>query len=54
MTPMRVGGAGSLEVSEKAFGRDYNQALVHQVVTAYMAAGRSGTKRQSLPSSSIR
>ena len=44
-----VGGkaaAGSLEVSEKAFGREFNEALVHQVVTAYMAAGRAGTKRQ--------
>jgi large subunit ribosomal protein L4 len=40
------GGAGTLEVSEKAFGRDFNEALVHQVVTAYMAAGRAGTKRQ--------
>jgi large subunit ribosomal protein L4 len=38
--------AGSLEVSEKAFGREFNEALVHQVVTAYMAAGRAGTKRQ--------
>ena len=41
------GAAGdSLEVSEKAFGREFNEALVHQVVTAYMAAGRAGTKRQ--------
>jgi large subunit ribosomal protein L4 len=40
------GSARSLEVSEKAFGREYNEALVHQVVTAYMAAGRAGTKRQ--------
>ena len=38
-------GAG-LEVSDKAFGRDFNEALVHQVVTAYMNAGRAGTKRQ--------
>jgi large subunit ribosomal protein L4 len=38
--------AGSLDVSEKAFGREFNEALVHQVVTAYMAAGRAGTKRQ--------
>ena len=38
--------AGSLEVSEKTFGREFNEALVHQVVTAYMAAGRAGTKRQ--------
>lgn len=44
-----VGGSaapGSLEVSEKTFGREFNEALVHQVVTAYMAAGRAGTKRQ--------
>jgi large subunit ribosomal protein L4 len=42
------GGAGAqtLEVSEKAFGRDFNESLVHQIVTAYMAAGRAGTKRQ--------
>ena len=40
------GAAGSLEVSEKAFGREFNEALVHQVVVAYMAAGRAGTKRQ--------
>ena len=38
-------GAG-LEVSDKTFGRDFNEALVHQVVTAYMNAGRAGTKRQ--------
>jgi len=37
---------GSLEVSEKAFGREFNESLVHQVVVAYMAAGRAGTKRQ--------
>jgi large subunit ribosomal protein L4 len=43
-----VNGAGSKEVqvSDAAFGRDYNEALVHQVVTAYMAAGRAGTKAQ--------
>ena len=38
-------GAG-VEVSEKTFGRDFNEALVHQVVVAYMAAGRAGTKAQ--------
>ena len=42
-----VGGAGTgLQVSEATFGRDYNEALVHQVVTAYRNAGRSGTKAQ--------
>ena len=35
-----------LEVSDKTFGREFNEALVHQVVTAYMNAGRAGTKRQ--------
>jgi large subunit ribosomal protein L4 len=39
-------GGNSIEVSEKAFGREFNEALVHQVVTAYMAGGRAGTKRQ--------
>jgi large subunit ribosomal protein L4 len=39
-------GGTTTEVSEKAFGREFNEALVHQVVTAYMAAGRAGTKRQ--------
>jgi large subunit ribosomal protein L4 len=39
------GAAGKdLQVSELAFGRDFNEGLVHQVVTAYMAAGRAGTK----------
>ena len=37
---------GSVEVSEVAFGRDFNEALVHQVVTAYLAGGRQGTRRQ--------
>src|SRR5512145_785144 len=38
--------AGTIEVSDKTFGREFNESLVHQVVTAYMAAGRAGTKRQ--------
>src|SRR6202795_2086555 len=38
--------AGEIQLSDVAFGRAYNEALVHQVVTAYMAAGRSGTKAQ--------
>jgi len=41
-----VNGAGELQVSEATFGRAFNEALVHQVVTAYRAAGRSGTKAQ--------
>ncbi|MBT8408624.1 MAG: 50S ribosomal protein L4 [Alphaproteobacteria bacterium] len=36
----------AVKVSETAFGRDFNESLVHQVVTAYMATGRAGTKAQ--------
>ncbi|MEY2853441.1 MAG: ribosomal protein [Pseudomonadota bacterium] len=39
-------GGAELAVSETTFGAVYNEALVHQLVTAYMAAGRAGTKRQ--------
>ncbi|HWK74332.1 MAG TPA: 50S ribosomal protein L4 [Povalibacter sp.] len=35
-----------VQVSDATFAREYNETLVHQVVTAYMAAGRAGTKRQ--------
>src|SRR5271156_5148472 len=38
--------AGEIQLSDVAFGRAYNEALVHQVVTAYLAAGRAGTKAQ--------
>lgn len=36
----------ALELSEVAFGKDFNEALVHQVVVAYMAGARQGTKAQ--------
>ena len=35
-----------VQVSEELFGCPFNEGLVHQVVTAYMAAGRAGTKAQ--------
>ncbi|WP_345794391.1 50S ribosomal protein L4 [Thauera sp. JM12B12] len=38
--------ASTLEASDVLFGRDYNEALVHQVVTAYMANARSGNRKQ--------
>jgi large subunit ribosomal protein L4 len=38
--------ATEIQLSDAAFGRAYNEALIHQVVTAYMAGGRAGTKRQ--------
>jgi len=37
---------GSVEISDVAFGREFNEALVHQVVVAYMAGGRQGTRAQ--------
>ncbi len=43
---LNVTGGASLQVSDAVFGADYKEALVHQVVTAYMAAARSGTKAQ--------
>ena len=39
-------GASSVALSDEVFGNDFNEALVHQVVTAYMNAARSGTKAQ--------
>ena len=41
-----AGGSNELQLSEAAFGHEYNEALVHQVVTAYRNAGRAGTKAQ--------
>ena len=41
-----LNGKPEMQVSDAAFGREYNQALVFQVVNAYRAAGRSGTKAQ--------
>ncbi|MDI3258994.1 MAG: 50S ribosomal protein L4 [Sinobacteraceae bacterium] len=38
--------ASSVEVSDLVFGSEFRQALVHQVVVAYQAAGRAGTKAQ--------
>jgi large subunit ribosomal protein L4 len=38
--------AEDVQVSDVTFAREYNETLVHQVVTAYMAAGRAGTKAQ--------
>ena len=37
---------GALEVSEATFGREFNEALVHQVVVAYAAGPRQGTRAQ--------
>jgi large subunit ribosomal protein L4 len=39
-------GGAELSVSDANFGAEYNEALVHQLVVAYMNGGRAGTKRQ--------
>ena len=36
----------SVQASDSSFGREYNESLVHQVVTAYMANARMGTRAQ--------
>jgi large subunit ribosomal protein L4 len=42
-----LGGAGgSVQVSDAVFGTEFKEALVHQVVTAYIAGARAGTKAQ--------
>ena len=38
--------AATLQASDALFGRDYNEALIHQVVVAYMANARSGNRAQ--------
>ncbi len=38
--------ASTLQASDTLFGRDYNEALVHQVVVAYQANARSGNRAQ--------
>lgn len=38
--------SGKVSVSDLTFGREFNEGLVHQAVTAYLAAGRSGTVQQ--------
>jgi large subunit ribosomal protein L4 len=39
-------GGSSMDVADAVFGQEFNETLVHQVVVAYMAAGRAGTHAQ--------
>jgi len=43
---LKMQGSGSVDVADAAFGAEFNEALIHQVVTAYLAGGRAGTKAQ--------
>ena len=38
--------SAKVAASDNAFGRDYNEALIHQVITAYLANARQGTRKQ--------
>nr|AKQ01896.1 50S ribosomal protein L4 [uncultured proteobacterium Rifle_16ft_4_minimus_30456] len=41
-----AGSASELQVSDTVFAADFNEPLVHQVVVAYQATGRQGTRKQ--------
>jgi large subunit ribosomal protein L4 len=43
---LKMQDASTVDVAESAFGAEYNEPLVHQVVTAFLAGGRAGTKAQ--------
>ncbi len=43
---LKMQGSGSVDVLDAAFGAEFNEALIHQVVTAYLSGGRAGTKAQ--------
>ena len=43
---LQTHGGGSVSVSDRVFGAAWNEGLVHQIVTAYLAGGRQGTKAQ--------
>lgn len=43
---LQIHGGGTTSVSDKVFARDFNEALVHQIVTAYLAGSRAGTRAQ--------
>ena len=43
---LNTASGGTVSVSEVAFGKDFNEPLVHQVVTAFLAGARQGSKAQ--------
>src|SRR5437868_14925605 len=45
-TKLKLVSGSELEASEATFGLPFNETLVHQVITAYRNASRSGTKAQ--------
>ena len=45
--------AGNITVSDEMFDREYNESMVHQVVTAYLAGARAGTHAQKTRSEAV-
>ena len=43
---LNLASGGTVDVSEVAFGKEFNEPLVHQVVTAFLAGARQGTRAQ--------
>ena len=43
---LNTASGSTINVSEVAFGKEFNEPLVHQVVTAFLAGGRQGTRAQ--------
>lgn len=43
---LKLLAGGTVEVSDRAFGREFNEALIHQVITSYLAGKRQGTRAQ--------
>ncbi len=43
---LKLAQGGTLKTGDAVFGREFNEALVHQVVTAFLAGARSGSKAQ--------
>ncbi|WP_420588578.1 50S ribosomal protein L4 [Bacterioplanoides sp.] len=43
---LKTNSGAAVAVSDVAFGREFNESLVHQVVTAYLAGARQGSKAQ--------
>jgi large subunit ribosomal protein L4 len=41
-----AGGQSELQLSDEAFAVDFNEPLVHQIVVAFQAGGRQGTRKQ--------
>lgn len=43
---LKMQGSGTVDVADATFNAEFNESLVHQVVTAFLAGGRAGTKAQ--------